>query len=202
MHQTAGTLRVFKYSVWLGVDSAKMALSHPAHQPVTQAVGRRSHSAPCRNNEALNTEARMETFPKKHIIILVIAVIAYSLIFMILVQLLDESLSEKDFLSPGSLLFWKVVAVIFIVYGFARLWFWPQRLLKRIAALPPRSGASLRPISPKTGVLLLCYVVLVFPNLYGLLLFFRGMPIAEFYYFMGASIAGGIVWGFYHIQKS
>jgi len=33
-----GSLRVFKQVAWLGVDSVKVALSHPAHQRVTQTV--------------------------------------------------------------------------------------------------------------------------------------------------------------------
>jgi len=40
VHPTGGSLRVFRQFVWLEVDSIKTALSRPAHQPVTQAVGR------------------------------------------------------------------------------------------------------------------------------------------------------------------
>jgi len=40
VHPTGGSLRVFKQFVWLGAGSGKMALSRPAHQRVTQAVGR------------------------------------------------------------------------------------------------------------------------------------------------------------------
>jgi hypothetical protein len=40
VHPTGGSLRVFRQFAWLEVVSAKMAFSHPAHQPVTQAVGR------------------------------------------------------------------------------------------------------------------------------------------------------------------
>ena len=39
VHPTGGSLRVFKLFAWLGVGSVKMALSRPAHQPVTQTVG-------------------------------------------------------------------------------------------------------------------------------------------------------------------
>ena len=38
MHPTGGSLRVFKLFPRLGVSSVKVALSHLAHQPVTQAV--------------------------------------------------------------------------------------------------------------------------------------------------------------------
>ncbi|MFT3894060.1 MAG: hypothetical protein QM730_20715 [Anaerolineales bacterium] len=40
VHPTGGSLRVFKQLAGLGVGSGKMALSRPAHQRVTQAVGR------------------------------------------------------------------------------------------------------------------------------------------------------------------
>jgi hypothetical protein len=39
VHPTGGSLRVFKHFAQLQVNSAKMALSHPTHQRVTQAVG-------------------------------------------------------------------------------------------------------------------------------------------------------------------
>jgi hypothetical protein len=38
VHPTGGSLRVFRQVAWLGVGSLKVALSHPAHQRVTQAV--------------------------------------------------------------------------------------------------------------------------------------------------------------------
>jgi hypothetical protein len=40
VHPTGGSLRVFKHFAWLGVDSAKMVFSRPAHQRVTPAVRR------------------------------------------------------------------------------------------------------------------------------------------------------------------
>jgi hypothetical protein len=39
VHPTGGSLRVFRQFVWLEVVSVKVALSRPAHQRVTQAVG-------------------------------------------------------------------------------------------------------------------------------------------------------------------
>jgi hypothetical protein len=39
VHPTSGILRVFKQFAWLEVNSVKMALAHPAHLRVTQAVG-------------------------------------------------------------------------------------------------------------------------------------------------------------------
>jgi len=138
----------------------------------------------------------MQTYPKKHIVILVIAVILVSLIFTILVQFLNQMQLASGYVSAQWLLVWKVVAIISILYGFVRLWFWPRRMLQRIAARPPRQETSPRRISPETGVLLLCYAVLASPNLYGLILFFWGLPIAQFYYFAGAAVAGGLIWGF------
>ena len=39
MHPTGGSLRVFRHFAWLEAGSVKVALSRPAHQRVTQAVG-------------------------------------------------------------------------------------------------------------------------------------------------------------------
>jgi len=40
VHLTGGSLRDFRQFTWLEVVSDKMALSRPAHQQVTQTVGR------------------------------------------------------------------------------------------------------------------------------------------------------------------
>jgi len=40
VHPTGGSLRVFSQFAWLEVGSVKVVLSRPAHQRVTQAVGR------------------------------------------------------------------------------------------------------------------------------------------------------------------
>jgi len=40
VHPTGGSLRVFRQFAWLEVGSVKVALSRPAHQRVTPAVGR------------------------------------------------------------------------------------------------------------------------------------------------------------------
>ena len=40
VHPTGGSLRVFRHFAWLGVGSGKVTFSRPAHQRVTQAVGR------------------------------------------------------------------------------------------------------------------------------------------------------------------
>jgi hypothetical protein len=40
VHPTGGSLRVFRHFAWLKAGSVKGAVSHPAHQRVTPAVGR------------------------------------------------------------------------------------------------------------------------------------------------------------------
>jgi hypothetical protein len=144
----------------------------------------------------------MQIYPKKHMVVLMIAVIITSLIFAILVQLLDKIQLSSGHVSAEWLLVWKVVATISILYSFARLWFWPQRMMNRIAALPSEAERSSRRMSPEIGVLLLCYGVLVSPDLYGLVLFYLGLPVVQFYYFASASIGGALVWGLYNFTKS
>ena len=48
VHPTGGSLRVFRQFSWLKVGSIKMALPRPAHQRVTQAVGRLLISVLCK----------------------------------------------------------------------------------------------------------------------------------------------------------
>jgi len=43
VHPTGGSLRVFKQFAGLEVGSGKAALSRPAHQRVTRAVGREGY---------------------------------------------------------------------------------------------------------------------------------------------------------------
>jgi len=53
VHPTGGSLRVFKQFARPEVGSVKMALSHPTHQRVTQAVGQPQidiHSGPKESN--------------------------------------------------------------------------------------------------------------------------------------------------------
>jgi hypothetical protein len=44
------------------------------------------------------------------------------------------------------------------------------------------------------------YLFLISPVIYGLLLFFLGMSISEFYYFVGATILDAIIWGAYNMR--
>ena len=53
MHPTGGSLRVFRQFAWLGVGSGKKALSRPAHQRVTQAVGRLKEKRAQESNRAM-----------------------------------------------------------------------------------------------------------------------------------------------------
>ena len=60
VHPTGGSLRVFKQFLWLEVSSAKVALSRPTHQPVTQAV------SPCYAKRDTD-EIKIKRFEKKGI---------------------------------------------------------------------------------------------------------------------------------------
>jgi Kef-type K+ transport system membrane component KefB len=141
---------------------------------------------------------KMQTFQKNHLVILITAVIVVSLIFMILAIYIDTFQYGMVHISAKWLLISKVVAILYILYIFVRLWFWPQRILKKFASQHPQHEMS----RPRLSVLLFCYGTLMSPNLFGLVLLFWGMPISQFYYFTGASILGGLTWGGYNLRKT
>jgi hypothetical protein len=142
----------------------------------------------------------MQTFPKKKIIILLIAEIIYALNFLVIAQLQASFLSSTGTISSGWLSFWKVVAIIEVGYACVWLWTRPFKLLKRYSSLPPRKNSFIRRVSPDTRVLLLCFCFLISPDLYGRILFLMGMPIYEFYFFAGVSLAMTLAWSIYNLR--
>jgi hypothetical protein len=58
VHPTGGRLRVFGQFVWLGVGSVKLALSRPAHQRVTRAVGLFCRKVNKKTQMSINTAYR------------------------------------------------------------------------------------------------------------------------------------------------
>ena len=143
----------------------------------------------------------MQTFPKKKIIILLIAEIIYAVIFLVLAQLLIIFPPSTGAISSGWLSFWNVVAIFEVGYACVCLWTRPFKWLKRYSSLPPRKNSFIRRVSPDTSVLILCFWFLISPNLCGLILFLMGMPIYEFYFFMGASLVMAFTWCLYNIRK-
>jgi hypothetical protein len=62
VHPTGGSLRVFGHFAWLGVGSGKTALSRPAHQRVTPAVGQLEQYVMDNNEAKILLQKTLEQF--------------------------------------------------------------------------------------------------------------------------------------------
>ena len=146
----------------------------------------------------------MQPYTKKQIIIFMVSTILYSLVCIAIVQLLlmCKGRSTSDFISLKWLYPLEIAAVILSAYAIVRMWTFPWQLRRRVNALPPRVITTRRRFSPGTGILIIMYGFIITPNIYGLVLFFMGMPATGFYYFAGLSVAAGLAWGIYTLRTS
>jgi hypothetical protein len=139
-------------------------------------------------------EPTIQTIPKKNIVFLLLGVVTTAVVFLILVLAIERLQIDKEYVSPQSLSIWKVMGLILSVYAVTTPWRWQ----KKFSVGAVRSGTTTRPI---VGMLLIFYGSLASPLLYGLVLYFWGLPLVEYYYFAGVSIAGALAWGVYNLRK-
>ena len=96
--------------------------------------------------------------------------------------------------SSESLAIMKVIGIALSVIGLLLPWFFQWYLSKETLAIGRSRQGSF--------ILLFGYILLISPVAYGLILFTFGMHLAEFYYFIGASVIVGIGWGVYNYVKA
>ena len=138
----------------------------------------------------------MQTISKKKFVIGVIFTIAFALLFSIVVFGITKVQTDYEQVPFGSLLLWKIVAVLFTIYDLFIPWLWKKRY---------QSMSAKQKMTPKreNGFLILfCFIPFVAPLLFGAILVFFGIPFSEYLYFVGASILGIIVWGTYNYRMS
>ena len=136
----------------------------------------------------------MDTISKKKIAIILIGVVVYALIFAVLVYAIDYSHNVSSQISPEWLSIWRGVGIIYSLYVLTTPW--GKRI--RIISLIQLCQTNLQIWSV---LLLFCFVPLIAPILVGLVLFFMGMSISEFYFFDGASVLAGLIWGIYNLRN-
>ena len=139
---------------------------------------------------------------KKQIIIFMVSIILYTLLCTAVVQLLIRDRSTTGFIAAEWLPAVEITGAILSLYTIVRMWTFPRRLRRRANALPLRVITTRRRFSPSTGILTIMYGFLMAPNIYGLVLFFIGMPATGFYYFAGLSVAAGLAWGIYTLRTN
>jgi len=144
----------------------------------------------------MTEEAKLQTIPKKNIIIMLIAAIIYAVLFVILAFVIDKAGDVSSQMSKQSLTIWKIVSILLSLYTLTTPWRWQKKIISR---------ANQRNMSARQiwGMLILfCFVPLIAPLIYGLGLLFWGLSFVEFYYFVASSIVGALAWSIYNLRKN
>ncbi len=134
---------------------------------------------------------------RNHIFILV-GFIIYPLLLAVIARSIYEGGLQPSALAVGIL---SILKIAFIALSLVTL-IVPWLILKGFIPLRPRQGFFLKRISPKTNSLIIGYLYIFSPVIYGLVLFFAGMLINELYYFVCASVLGALAWGFFNFRKA
>jgi hypothetical protein len=140
--------------------------------------------------------AIMQSISKKNVAIIITAVMLYALIFATIALAIDKLQINPNPISAGSLSVWKVIGIILSLYTLTTPWRWR----KRLDSLLNKPKMSARRIWG--NLILFCIIPFIAPLLYGLVLFFMGMSIAEFCFFIALSIAGVLLWAQYNLRMS
>ena len=98
---------------------------------------------------------------------------------------------------PQTLDVLKLLFAIIAGLTFSIPWF----LYKKIKSYQPTHDLIIAKFKVGNPGLLLGYLYLFSPVIYGLILFFVGMSISGLYYYIGTSIIGALVWGILDFRR-
>jgi hypothetical protein len=135
---------------------------------------------------------------KRKKVIFLIAFVTYMLSFLITANLVKEAGVPPASISADSLRKLEIGAIFLSILGLVMPWL----VQGRIIPLQFRKGSLPSRFSPEFAILLYGYLLLISPVIYGLVLFFCGLPISKFYYFVAASVVDATIWGVYNLMKT
>lgn len=139
----------------------------------------------------------MSSRTKKNHILLLIAFVFFPLFLAEVARSISEDGIQYILVSAGALKSMKIVFIILSIITFITPWL----IYKGTIPFRPKQSSSLVRISPEYAVLIYGYFFLFSPVVFGLILFFSGPPITEFYYYILASMAGTLLWGFLNFRN-
>ncbi len=124
-------------------------------------------------------------------------------VFVSLVLLFDAVIfgvvrDQMVAISHASLAILKGVLIFLSVYALFAAWFFQARRTAILNRLRERRSL----FAPEIAFLLPSYLLLACPAFFGLLLYYCGMPLREYLYFVGASLAMTVAWGIYDLWKA
>jgi len=91
----------------------------------------------------------------------------------------------------------KLISIVFSIITFVI----PGPLYKGVSPFRLSEIRTLNQITPTYRVLILGYIFIFCPVINGLILYFFGMPLVTFYYYVGASLTGTLIWGFMNFKN-
>ena len=140
----------------------------------------------------------MQPSSKKLKKIALVVSILFGIFFLLDAMIINSFENRPSPISSDSLALLKVVLIFMSAYGLVVAWFFQFRRTTILDRLTLRR----RWLSPEASFLLINYPLLLSPVLFGLLLYFCGMPLHEYFYFIGVSIAMTTAWGIYDLRKT
>ncbi len=140
----------------------------------------------------------MEQDTKKRKLIAQGLAIFASAIFLLDALLMNALGIRSSSIRANSLAILKAILIFMSAYSFIVAWFFQFRREKMTNQLGKRRGF----MTPKANFLLICYLLLISPAIFGLFLYFCGMPLQQFFYFLGASIVMILLWGIYDLRRT
>jgi len=144
----------------------------------------------------ITKDAKLQSIPKRNIIIVLIVVVVYVLIFTSLAFVIVQVGGITSQMSKQSLTIWKIVSIPLLLYTLSTPWRWQKRIIAR-ANQPNLHDRQI------LGMLIFfCFVPFTAPLIYGLVLLFWGLSLTEFYYFAALSVVGALAWSVYNLRKN
>jgi len=99
--------------------------------------------------------------------------------------------------SPETLKVLKLLFAVITGFTFSIPWL----LYKKISSYQPTHDLLVAKFNVGNPGLMLGYWYLFSPVIYGLILFFVGVSISEFYYYVGVSVIGALAWGILNVGR-
>ncbi len=144
------------------------------------------------------SEVLMQPISKKLKIIALVVSASFGATFLLDAMIINSFGNRSSPISSDSLALLKALLMFMSAYGLAAAWFFQFRRTTILDRLSLRR----RWLSPEVSFLLINYLLLLSPVLFGLLLYFCGMSLREYFYFVGVSIAMTLAWGSYDLRKT
>jgi len=113
-------------------------------------------------------------------------------------RFINEEAPLPLIVSPETLKEMRVTFIIITVIDLLVPWL----IYKGMTSFLSREQLLFFKIIPKYAILIIGYIWLSSPVIYGLILFFNGAPITDLYYYVFICVVGTLAWGIFNFKNS